>query len=125
MKRRDDPRHLRRIKILEELFADTFHSDALSDYHPIVEKIKQSYFRIDPLIEKAAPEYPVDKIAKIDAAILRLAIFEILFDRKEPVKVIIDEAIELAKEYGGDGSPGFINGVLGNIVKNVSNEKGN
>lgn len=76
---------------------------------------------IDPLIEKAAPQFPVNKIAKVDVAILRLAIFELLFAKSEPPKVIIDEAVELAKELGGDGSPTFVNGVLGTIVKQVKN----
>lgn len=70
---------------------------------------------IDEFIKKAAPEFPVDKINKVDLAILRLAVYELIVEKKEPPKVIIDEAIELAKEYGGDTSPQFINGALGNI----------
>ncbi|MBI1982106.1 MAG: transcription antitermination factor NusB, partial [Candidatus Levybacteria bacterium] len=64
----------------------------------------------------AAPEFPIGKINKVDLAVLRLAVFELLVERKEPQKVIIDEAIELAKEYGGETSPSFINGALGNIL---------
>ncbi len=71
--------------------------------------------KIDKIIGKAAPEFPIDKINKIDLAILRLAVFELAIEKKEPPKVIIDEAIELAKEYGGETSPQFINGALGNI----------
>ena len=52
-------------------------------------------------------------------AILRLAVFELMIGKKEPPKVIVDEAIELAKEYGGDKSPGFVNGALGKIVGNL------
>ena len=70
---------------------------------------------IDKYIEKAAPEFPVEKINKTDLAILRLAIYEMMIEKKEPTKVIIDEAIELAKEYGGETSPQFINGALGNL----------
>jgi len=74
---------------------------------------------IDARIHAAAPEWPVDKIAKIDLAILRLAIYELTVEKKEPPKVIIDEAIELAKEYGNDASSKFVNGVLGTILKSI------
>lgn len=72
---------------------------------------------IDNKIKIAAPEFPIDKINKVDLAILRLAIYELLIDKSQPPKVIIDEAIELAKEYGGESSPGFINGALGKAIK--------
>ena len=71
---------------------------------------------IDEYIAKAAPEYPIEKINKIDLAILRLAIFELMIEKKEPENVIIDEAIELAKEFGGEASPAFINGALGTLI---------
>ena len=71
---------------------------------------------IEKSIESASPDFPVDKINKIDLAILRLATYELLIDKNEPQNVVIDEAIELAKEFGGDTSPGFINGVLGHII---------
>ena len=61
--------------------------------------------------------FPISKIAKIDVAILRLAVYELIFEKNTPPKVIIDEAIELAKEYGSDSSPSFVNGVLGSIYK--------
>lgn len=73
--------------------------------------------KIDKAIETSAPQFPVDKISKIDVAVLRLAVYELLFEKSQPQKVIIDEAIELAKEFGGDKSPSFINGVLGHILK--------
>ncbi|MDP2660105.1 MAG: transcription antitermination factor NusB [Dehalococcoidia bacterium] len=71
---------------------------------------------IDLQIQKAAPSWPLDQIAKIDINILRLAIFEILFDNEVPLKVAINEAIELAKTFGSDKSPKFVNGVLGAIA---------
>ncbi len=74
---------------------------------------------IDARIHAAAPEWPIDKIAKIDLAILRLAVYELTVEKKEPPKVIIDEAIELAKEYGNDASSKFVNGVLGTILKSI------
>ena len=70
---------------------------------------------IDKEIEKAASQFSIDKINKVDLAILRLAVYELTVEKKEPPTVIIDEAIELAKEYGGDSSPSFVNGALGNI----------
>ena len=115
MKTAADPRHIRRIALVQEIFAysfrpttDNFVSDSLSEMEPFFKSI-------DTLIEKAAPQFPIAKIAKIDVAILRLAIYELLFLKKEPPKVVIDEAIELAKELGGEGSPSFINGVLGTV----------
>lgn len=122
MKKKSDPRHIKRIKILEKIFALSFGGkekgkEKDAEYSAIHQNLK----KINLLIKKAAPQFPVDKIAKIDVAILRLAIYELLFEKKEPPKVIIDEAIELAKEYGGEGSPSFINGVLGTLYK--KNEK--
>ena len=70
---------------------------------------------IDQNIHKYAPAWPVDQIAIIDRNILRLAIFEILFDNKVPVKVAVSEAVELAKTFGSDKSSKFVNGVLGAI----------
>ena len=70
---------------------------------------------IDRHIKKFAPTWPVEQIAVIDRNILRLAIFEILFDNKVPVKVVINEAVELAKAYGSETSARFINGVLGSV----------
>jgi transcription antitermination protein NusB len=70
---------------------------------------------IDRSIQKYAPAWPVDQIAIIDRNILRLAIFEILFDNKVPVKVAVNEAVELAKTFGSDKSSKFVNGVLGAV----------
>ena len=113
MKTALDPRHKKRQKIVEDLFKVDFHKQPISlDSSEIMQ---QSSF-LDETIKTAAPEFPIDKINKVDLAILRLAIFELLIEKKEPPKVIIDEAIELAKEYGGQSSPSFINGALGNII---------
>ena len=80
---------------------------------------KQS--ELDMIIEKAAPEWPIDRISPVDRNILRLGLYELLFsDRKEvPAKVAINEAIELAKQFGGDNSSRFINGVLGAVYKEI------
>lgn len=71
---------------------------------------------IDEIIQRFAPAFPVEQLAAIDRNILRLAIFEILFDNEAPVKVAINEAVELAKIFGSDSSPRLVNGVLGAIV---------
>lgn len=78
-------------------------------------KIIEILPKIDKKIQKAAPSWPVDRINRIDLAILRLAVYELLHE-EAPNKVIIDEAVELAKEYGAEGSPGFVNGVLGTLI---------
>jgi N utilization substance protein B len=70
---------------------------------------------IDAVIHKFAPAWPVEQIAMVDRNILRLAIFEILFDNKVPVKVAVSEAVELAKTFGSDNSSKFVNGVLGAV----------
>ncbi len=76
---------------------------------------------LDSIIEKAAPEWPIDKISVVDRNILRLGLYELLFaDRTEvPAKVAINEAIELAKTFGGDSSGRFVNGVLGAVYKEI------
>lgn len=117
MKKATDPRHLKRIKIVQELFAQSFNSKTYSPNEKRVNRIKELSYKIDTLIAKAAPQFPIDRIAKIDVAILRLAIYELVFEKKEPPKVIIDEAVELAKKLGGEASPAFVNGVLGTIFK--------
>jgi N utilization substance protein B len=70
---------------------------------------------LDASIRKFAPAWPVEQIAVIDRNILRLAIFEILFDNKVPVKVAVSEAVALAKTFGSENSARFVNGVLGSV----------
>ena len=113
MKTASDPRHRHRITLVQHLFSSAFqkHPD------PTVKPIWKHLDQIDPIIRAAAPEWPLDKLNSIDLAILRLAVYELTVDRTAPYKVIIDEAVELAKEFGGDNSPGFINGALGQVVK--------
>ncbi|MBI5798599.1 MAG: transcription antitermination factor NusB, partial [Candidatus Yonathbacteria bacterium] len=77
--------------------------------------------KLDDIIEKAAPDWPIEKIALVDRNILRIGLYELLFeDRAQvPAKVAINEAIELAKTYGGETSGKFINGVLGAVYKEL------
>ncbi len=113
MKNPLDPRHKKRQKLVEDLFKLEFHKQRVL---PETKVIISNRELIDKNIEKSAPEFPIDKINRVDLAILRLAVYELLIEKKQPPKVIVDEAVELAKEYGGDTSPSFINGVLGNII---------
>ncbi len=87
----------------------------------VVENLEQ----IDKIIEKAAPEWPIQQIALIDRNILRLGLFELLYSDKNevPPKVAINEAIEVAKSYGGANSPRFINGVLGTVYREMGGER--
>ncbi|SRR5258708_1766392 len=114
-----DPRHKKRQLLIEELFKTDFHKQRVSE---AAKEIVAQKDAIDKRIYASAPEFPIDKVNKVDLAILRLATYELTIIKKEPPKVIIDEAIELAKEYGGEASPAFINGALGNIIKHATTE---
>lgn len=73
--------------------------------------------QLDQIIGKIAPDWPVDQLAVIDRNVLRIAILELLLPGEAPVKVAINEAVELAKVFGSDSAPRFVNGVLGTLVK--------
>jgi len=81
----------------------------------LVQGVLANREQIDKVIVDTAPAFPIDQLAVVDRNILRLAIYEILLDNKVPMRAAINEAIELAKEYGGENSPKFINGVLGSV----------
>ncbi len=81
--------------------------------------VNENKDRLDRLIAQHAPEWPLDQVAIIDRNILRIALWEIAIYRKTPLKVGINEAVELAKTFGTDSSPRFINGVLGSLVANL------
>jgi len=91
----------------------------------IVKGVVSHLSDIDKIIEKAAPEWPLEQITIIDRNVLRIGLFELLYeDKKEvPPKVAINEAIELAKGFGGESSGKFINGVLGTVYKELSKEQ--
>jgi len=100
-------------------FAPGFEDDAF--VFSLMEKVLKKRVTVDEIIEKAAPDWPIDKISVIDRNILRIGLTELLFgDRNEvPPKVAINEAIELAKTFGGENSGKFINGVLGAVYKEI------
>lgn len=83
--------------------------------------------QLDVIIEKAAPMWPLDQIDMIDRNVLRLGLFELIYENKEevPPKVAINEAIELAKSFGGESSGKFINGVLGTVYREIEKKNGN
>ena len=95
-------------------------ADAIDDknfVHDLVEGVRTEQDKIDGIIGPAAPEWPVDQIAKIDKIILRIGVYELLLKREVPPKVAINEAVELAKAFGGENSSKFVNGVLGTIYR--------
>jgi len=131
-----DPRHLFRQKVVQALFERSFNDALFSKREVFTGKfisiiddkkvqeetkdISQKESEIDCLIQEAAPEWPIDKITKVDLVILRLAVYELTVSKDAPVKVIVDEAVELAKEFGGEKSSQFVNGALGKVVKNIN-----
>lgn len=114
MKTARDPRHQHRIQLMKLLFSwNFFKKKPPKEISEIVKKLKT----IDALIEKSAPDRPILEINRIDLSILRLATFELIIKKEVPPKVVIDEAVELGKEFGSDSSGAFINGALGQAVK--------
>ena len=102
--------------VLNRLLADAGLSEENCAFvHELVSGISLNRQELDRNIKKFATAWPLEQIPVVDRNILRLAIFELLFDNKVPVKVSINEAVELAKSFGGDNSPKFINGVLGSV----------
>ena len=93
---------------------------AMSFSEKLVQGVLQNKSRLDEIITHFAPTFPVEQMPLIDRNILRLAIFEILFNNNTPIKVAIDEAVELAKGFGSDSSPRLVNGVLGSIASEHS-----
>lgn len=117
MKTSKDPRHLHREKLLQSLFAWEVNPD-----QKIAEIPDTAISHSDQEIEKFAPKWPISQIAKIDLAILRLAFWELHNKPEVPPKVVIDEAIELAKSYGTETSFSFVNGVLASWLNQNQHE---
>jgi len=116
-----DPRHEKRIELMQTLFALMFSGEENQDQTELpqfkeAKAILAGSNGIDAQLTAHAPERPLAEINQIDLAIMRLIVYEAETQRT-PKKVLIDEAIELAKEFGTDSSPKFINGVLGKVLK--------
>jgi len=149
LKKQTDPRHQARRIAAQTLFEWIFHNDSQLDIRlklvleeefnkedidgssakhdqellvNIIQGVKEHKEELDDIVSKCAPEWPINQIAKTDLSILRISIFELLYLDKTPIKVAIDEAVELAKEFGGNNSSKFINGVLGTVVKDFVSE---
>ena len=135
-----DPRHQARKLALLKLYAEFFGGAGnipeelvidmpqtaqadLTLLKSLVDGVRANIERINSVITRCAPEWPLDRIAKIDLAILRIAVYEII-NAKVNASVVINEAVELAKEFGGENSSKFVNGVLGSVATaTVSPEK--
>lgn len=105
-------------KVLGHLLEDSKLDETNAAFtRSLVDGVVKNLKTIDGHIRSFAPAWPVEQIPIVDRNILRLAIFEILLDNSVPVKVAISEAVELAKAFGSDSSPRFINGVLGSVSK--------
>jgi N utilization substance protein B len=107
---------------IEEILARNLavYADSLEEDDFVTDLVRgtlKNQDKLDAMIGPAAPEWPIDQIAKIDKEILRLAAYELMIKRDVPPKVAINEAVELAKSFGGDNSSKFINGVLGTIYR--------
>lgn len=145
MKRSTDPRHLARILALQELFMKYFLTDSdkteaiplqelvsideIEEYdealrEKIINGVVEHREEIDALITKYAPQWPIQQMKLVDLQILRIAIFEGFTEKITPPKVAIDEAIETAKEFGGESSGKFVNGVLGAIYEEMKKQEG-
>ncbi len=128
-------RHLSRVIALQALYeADAVNHDAyeavdrwaaeqhaneavVAFAHELVSGVLQEREELDTLLQGSAPLFPVPRIAPVDRAVLQLAIYELLHVPATPPKVAINEAVELAKQFGGDNSSRFVNGVLGDVVE--------
>ena len=138
MKKVTDPRHLARELALQYLFSNDFDKNRegyldfdieelslLNEieqynedlYKKLVEGVKEQQVEIDKVIVEYAPQWPIAQMKLVDLQILRIAIFEGFLEKMTPPKVAIDEAIELAKEFGGESNSKFVNGVLGAIYE--------
>lgn len=120
MKTQLDPRHQKRRLRFSKLFEYSFKPDLPIDID--IAEIIQVKDRLDEQIQQVAPEWPIARLNKVDLAILRLATWELLIENKTPPKVIIDEAIEIGKEYGSESTAKFVNGVLGTLLEKRQQE---
>ena len=108
--------HLPEVVIAERL-SETPLEDNLGDFaRKIVFGIQPIVNELDQIIAKHAPEWPLDQVAVIDRNIMRIALWEIAVSNQTPLKVAINEAVELGKIYGSESTPRFVNGVLGSLA---------
>jgi len=123
-----DPRHKRRLLVVQNIFSQFFNTQVYphsqdKETLKLTEEVLRKKAQIEKIISKYSPKVPIDKIAKIDLAVLYLAVYELLYERKNPPKVIINEAVSLAKELGAERSYAFVNAVLGKVYDEYGLEK--
>ena len=104
-------------------YGEDLSPEAREFMNKIVHGTLESEEEVDSMLEKAAPEWPISELAVIDRNILRLSLWELLIWGETPVKVVINEAVELAKRYGSDSAPRFVNGVLGTLAGRRNSRK--
>jgi N utilization substance protein B len=108
-------------KVLAERLLEAPLAPAAAQFaEKLVKGVLANQHQMDQLIARYAPEWPVDQMAIIDRNVLRIAIFELAVDGSTPIRVAINEAVELAKIYGSESSARFVNGVLGTLVDRLS-----
>jgi N utilization substance protein B len=101
------------------------YSEVVEDKSFIVELVEGVLARqeeLDGIIQPVAPDWPLDQIARVDRSILRIGVYELMYNKSVPKKVVINESVELAKSFGADNSSKFINGVLGTVLKHIEAE---
>lgn len=104
--------------VLENRFRETPLDDRLEEFaREIVLGVSPLRSKLDQFIAEHAPEWPIDQVSTIDRNLLRIALWEFAVNDETPIKVAINEAIELAKKYGSDSTPRFVNGVLGSLAE--------
>jgi N utilization substance protein B len=105
------------LEILARLLEESpLPEDGAEFARQLVEGVTVNRERVDEIICSHAPAWPLEQVAAVDRSILRLAIYEIVIDNRVPMRAAINEAVELAKEFGGEASPKFVNGVLGSVA---------
>jgi transcription antitermination protein NusB len=140
-------RHLGRIIALQTLYEQEFRTGAGDTSFTLEEVLERNIERykemvddtafikvlvdgvlkhqdeLDAILQPVAPEWPLDQIARMDRAVLRIGLYELKYQTDVPPKVVINEAVELAKAFGGDNSSKFVNGVLGTVLKQINGEE--
>lgn len=135
-------RHLGRIVALQTLYEQDFRREASDESFDLGTVLKRNIARyestvddvffieelvkgvtkhateLDDVLRPLAPEWPIEQIARMDRVVLRMGLYELTYESDVPPKVVINEAVELAKAFGGDNSSKFVNGVLGTALKN-------
>ncbi len=105
------------VEVLERLSTERPEPPAVAEFaRRLVQGVQANRPAIDRILAEVAPQWPLSEVAAIDRNILRIAIYEVLFDNETPVRAAVNEAVELAKTFGSESSARFVNGVLGTVA---------